>query len=139
MSRGFCHRHGRDHPCTCAMGNVYRFIEPTILLLLKMKGSSYGYDLAGELREHALTDAEVDKAALYRSLRQLEQNGHVVSEWELRESGPARRVYSLTSSGERHLVEWTEVLDNLSSSMAGFVEKARSVNRKKKQTRRRAS
>lgn len=73
------------------MGNVYRFVEPVILLLLKMKGSSYGYDLAGELREHTLTDAEVDKAALYRSLRQLERNGYVVSEWDLRESGPARR------------------------------------------------
>lgn len=73
------------------MGNVHRFVEPVILLLLKMKGSSYGYDLAGELREHTLTDAEVDKAALYRSLRQLERNGYVVSEWDLRESGPARR------------------------------------------------
>ena len=121
------------------MGNVYRFVEPIILLLLKMKGCSYGYDLAGKLQEHALTDAEVDKAALYRSLRQLERNGYVVSEWDLRESGPARRVYSLTLSGEQHLAEWTEVLDNLSSSMAGFVEKAHSVSRKTKQIRARAS
>ena len=132
MGRGYCHRHGRDHPCTCAMGNVYRFVEPIVLLLLKTKGHSYGYDLAGEVKEHALTDGEIDRGALYRTLRQLEQNDYVVSEWDLRESGPARRVYSLTRSGEQHLAEWTEVLSNLSLSMDRFVQKARSVNKSRK-------
>jgi len=127
MGRGFCRRHGRDHPCTCAMGNVYRFVEPVVLLLLKKKGHSYGYDLAGEVERYALTDAEIDRGALYRTLRQLEQNGHVVSQWNVQKSGPARRVYSLTEEGDRHLAEWAEVLGNLSSSMARFVELARSA------------
>ena len=65
------------------MGNLYRFVEPLVLLLLKKKGRSYGYDLAGDLRQHALTDAEIERAALYRTLRALEANGKVVSEWEL--------------------------------------------------------
>ena len=120
------------------MGNLYRFVEPVLLLLLKLKGSSYGYDLAGELSEYALTDATIDRGALYRTLRQLEQNGHVTSEWDVRDSGPARRIYSLTASGEHHLYEWSEVLDNLSSSMANFVEKAKSAG-KKPQRRRKAS
>ena len=110
------------------MGNVYRFVEPIVLLLLRMKGRSYGYDLAGDVAEHALTDAEIDRGALYRVLRQLEANGYVVSEWSLQPSGPARRLYSLTPAGERHLDEWTEVLGHLSSAMARFVETARSID-----------
>ena len=109
------------------MGNLYRFVEPVVLLLLKNKGRSYGYDLSGDLQEHALTDAEIERAALYRTLRQLEINGHVISGWETDKSGPARRVYRLTAKGERHLEEWATVLEHVSKSMARFVKEARSA------------
>jgi len=125
VPRRMCPRHGKDHPCTCAMGNLYRFVEPVVLLLLKKKGRSYGYDLAGELQQYALTDAEIEKAALYRTLRQLELNGNVASEWETDKSGPARRVYRLTAEGERHLEEWAAVLDHVSKSMIRFIKQAR--------------
>jgi len=107
------------------MGNLYRFVEPIVLLLLKEKGRSCGYDLCSELQDHALTDAEIDKAALYRTLRQLEKNGNVKSAWETGEGGPARRVYRLTKEGEKHLDEWAAVLGNLSRSMARFVRDVR--------------
>lgn len=107
------------------MGNLYRFVEPTVLLLLKKKGQSYGYDLLEELQQHSLTDANIEKAALYRTLRQLEQNGNVVSEWETDRGGPARRVYELTPDGIEHLDEWATVLDHLSKSMGRFVRSAR--------------
>ena len=82
MPRKICVRHGKEYPCSCGMGNLYRFVEPVVLLLLRAKGRSCGYDLCSELQEHALTDAEIDKAALYRTLRQLEANGNVKSIWE---------------------------------------------------------
>lgn len=107
------------------MGNLYRFVEPVVLLLLKKKGHSYGYDLAGSLHEHALTDAEIERGALYRTLRQLEENGNVASEWDTDKGGPARRVYKLTAMGEQHLEEWVTVLDHVSKSMARFVVEAR--------------
>ena len=110
------------------MGNLYRFVEPVVLLLLKKKGHSYGYDLSGELREHALTDAEIERAALYRTLRQLETNGNVTSEWDTDNSGPARRIYRLTAKGERHLAEWADVLGHVSKSMARFVRDAKAAS-----------
>jgi poly-beta-hydroxybutyrate-responsive repressor len=117
------------------MGNLYRFVEPVVLLLLKKKGRSYGYDLSGEFQEYALTDAEIERGALYRTLRQLETNGNVVSEWDVEESGPARRVYKLTAKGERHLNEWATVLEHVSKSMARFVaETKRATNGKGKST-----
>jgi PadR family transcriptional regulator, regulatory protein PadR len=119
-----CPRHGKQHPCTCAMGNLYRFVEPVLLFLLK-KRRSYGYELASELRAYAFTDAEIEVAALYRTLRQLEQNGCVTSEWDVDHSGPARRVYALTPRGESHLSEWVTVLDHMSRAMNRFIKEAR--------------
>lgn len=129
MPRRNCARHGQDYPCTCAMGNLYRFVEPVVLLLLKKKGRSYGYDLAGELEKHALTDAAIEKAALYRTLRQLEMNGNVVSEWETDKAGPARRVYRLTPEGEGHLEEWAAVLSHMSAAMTRFVREVEKMKR----------
>ncbi len=125
MPRKICVHHSRDYPCSCGLGNLYRFVEPVVLRMLQIKGRSCGYNLCSELQEHALTDAEIDKAALYRTLRHLEANGHVKSAWEEGEGGPARRVYRLTKEGEKHLEEWTVVLENLSRSMSRFVRGAR--------------
>ena len=127
MPRRACPRHGNEHPCTCAMGNLYRFVEPVLLFLLKQKGRSYGYELATEVREYAFTDAEIEVAALYRTLRQLEQNDCVKSEWDVQDSGPARRLYKLTPRGHQHLGEWVTVLKHMSSSMARFVKEAQSA------------
>jgi PadR family transcriptional regulator PadR len=135
MPSRVCRRHGRAHPCTCAMGNLYRFVEPVVLLLLKKKGRSYGYDLSGELEAHALTDAQIERGALYRTLRQLEANGNVISAWDIEKSGPARRVYRLTAKGERHLDEWATVLQHVSRSMARFVAEARRVNTRRGESR----
>lgn len=130
MPRKLCVRHGKEYPCSCGMGNLYRFVEPVVLFLLRAKGRSCGYDLCSELQEHALTDAEIDKAALYRTLRQLEANGNVKSIWEEGRGGPARRVYTLTKDGERHFEEWASVLEHLSKSMARFVREAKKAPRK---------
>jgi len=109
------------------MGNLYRFVEPVVLLLLKKKGRSYGYDLSNDIKSHAMTDAEIERAALYRTLRQLEKNGNVISEWDVDKGGPARRIYRLTAQGEQHLQEWATVLAHVSKSMAKFVRDAHRV------------
>ncbi len=127
MPQRTCRRHGRGVSCTCAMGNLYRFVEPVVLLLLKQKGQSYGYDLAGELHAHALTDAEIERAALYRTLRRLEAAGNVASEWQTEQGGPPRRVYRLTPEGERHLDEWVTVLGQVSAAMGRFIRNAKRI------------
>ena len=121
MSRTPCPQHGTERPCTCAMGKLYRFVEPLLLYHLKKRGHAYGYELVGELNEHALTDSTIERGAVYRTLRTLEENGNVISDWDVSGSGPARRKYHLTPDGEIHLEEWAEVLGNLSNSMGHFV------------------
>jgi DNA-binding PadR family transcriptional regulator len=106
------------------LGNIYRFIEPVLLLMLKKKGCSYGYDLSANLGEYSLTDAQIERAALYRTLRALEENGYVRSKWDVESAGPAKRVYCLTDAGHTHLREWTEVLGRLGDAMKRFTEQA---------------
>jgi PadR family transcriptional regulator, regulatory protein PadR len=104
------------------MGNLYRFVEPVVLYVLEHDGPAYGYELGSSLKNHALTDAEIDRGALYRTLQRLETTGHVTSDWDTSGSGPARHVYSITESGRSHLREWTVVLERLAHSMESFVE-----------------
>ena len=128
MKHAVCPRHPDGYPCTCAMGNVYRFLEPVVLYMLREKGETHGYQLANGLQEHALTDAEIEGAAMYRTLRRLEEHGYVSSKWDIQSRGPARRIYLLTKDGERHLEEWAQVLENLSKSMTKFVRKTRKAS-----------
>ena len=138
MPRRTCPRHGNEHPCTCAMGNLYRFVEPVLLFLMKKKGHSYGYELASDVRKYALTDAEIEVSALYKTLRQLEENSCVTSKWDVDGSGPARRLYALTTRGEQHLEEWVTVLGHMSNSMTRFVREAKSTVKNSKPPRARA-
>jgi PadR family transcriptional regulator, regulatory protein PadR len=127
--RGHCRRHSGERPCTCSMGNLYRFVEPVVLFVLEQNGPTYGYELGSSLQGHVLTDAEIDRGALYRTLQRLETMGHVTSDWDTSGSGPARHVYSITQSGKDHLREWATVLSNLSRSMEAFVGDVRSLDR----------
>jgi DNA-binding PadR family transcriptional regulator len=98
-------------------------VELVVLYMLRENGATHGYQLAASLQQHALTDAEIEGAAMYRTLRRLEEHGYVLSRWNIQGRGPARRVYSLTKDGRKYLDEWAQVLDNLSKSMTSFVTK----------------
>lgn len=128
MPRGICRRHGPEVHCSCGMGNLYRFVEPVTLYLLKQRGRIHGYDLAGALNDVAFTDSRIEPGALYRTLRRLEESGLVVSAWDVSGGGPARRMYDLTPYGEEHLAEWLVVLDRLSLSLARFVSDAKNLS-----------
>ena len=122
MAEKKCKHHGQTVPCSCAMGKLYRFIEPLILQQLKERKTAYGYELLESLKVHSLTDAEIDKAALYRTLRQLEEHRYVRSEWAEGLAGPAKRVYKITRQGEHHLKQWAIVMEQMSNSMSQFVQ-----------------
>lgn len=92
--------------CAAAPGRMPGFVQPWILLLLA-QAPSHGYQLLERLRGHPDTEG-IDPGFLYRTLRQLEEEGHVKSAWDIETHGPARRVYELTSDGFEHLHSWIE-------------------------------
>ena len=95
------------------------FITPWVLLVLK-QWNLHGYLILQQLNRMGFAD--VDHATLYRELRRLEKEGFVSSEWEAGDSGPARRVYSLTDAGEEMLLGWTDVVSGYQRMINGFFD-----------------
>ncbi len=81
---------------------------PYILLAVSVQ-RAHGYLIEEYLKN--LGFFGVDKSMLYRTLRQLEQDGYVVSVWEAGPAGPARRVYTLTDVGRSWLDNWSTALE----------------------------
>jgi DNA-binding PadR family transcriptional regulator len=107
------------------MGNLFRFVEPLILLGLRNTPGASGYDIIAHLDGHTLTGTTIDKAAVYRALILLERTGMTVSEWTESVRGAGRKSYRLTPKGIEHLDEWTDLLDGLSAGLRDFVREAR--------------
>lgn len=82
----------------------------TSLLAFLKNWNAYGYQLSQRLAQAGMP--QFDSGSVYRTLRQLEKSGFVSSAWDTSESGPARRMYSLTQAGELFLSGWIEVLQN---------------------------
>lgn len=131
MPRGHgCHRRGcaRRGACSCELGNLYRFAEPVILLALARLGEAHGYQLAQEAQGLAVTDADLDSAVIYRTLRRLEEYGYARSTWDTTGTGPARRIYSLTAEGREHLQEWSALLEQLVGSLSRLAASCRQAS-----------
>ena len=95
------------------------FMTPWVLLVLK-QWNLHGYLILQQLNRMGFPD--IDHATLYRELRRLEKEGFVASEWETGGSGPARRVYSITSAGEEMLRGWTDVVSGYQRMITGFFD-----------------
>ena len=100
-------------------GTIERFVEPCILLLLS-KNSSHGYGLMEDLEKHC--GEKVDIGNLYRTLRKMEVNGFVESEWDKNESRPDRRVYTVTKTGLDFLKEAVFSLTQTDMLIHNFLE-----------------
>jgi PadR family transcriptional regulator PadR len=101
---------------------VERFIEPTLLLLLRER-PVHGYELLERIPEVAGDDARIDVGNVYRVLRALEEDGIVVSEWSADLPGPAKRTYELTLAGRRLLDRWAESLAEAEKRIGAFLRR----------------
>jgi len=100
---------------------VERFVEPTLLLLLRER-PLHGYELLERIPELGV-EGRVDIGNLYRLLRALEDEGLVSSEWSADLPGPAKRTYELTDEGRRLLDRWAEALLRAQGTISSFLER----------------
>ncbi|MBN1485257.1 MAG: helix-turn-helix transcriptional regulator [Chloroflexia bacterium] len=80
-------------------GQLALFLRPGILLLLR-EDPSHGYNLIEDLRRQGIIDEDLDAGIVYRYLRDMEEQGMLLSEWETSGPGVPRKVYRLTPLGE---------------------------------------
>jgi PadR family transcriptional regulator len=83
-------------------------LVPYVLLAVSLQ-RAHGYLIEEYLRSVGFFSIEM--STLYRTLRQLEKDGLLMSDWEPGPTGPARRVYTLTDVGRTWLDQWAHTLD----------------------------
>ncbi len=92
------------------------------ILATLRRWNAHGYRLGRELVQAGLP--MLDSGTLYRTLRELERAGLVSSFWDTSSSGPARRMYSLTKTGDVFLSAWIDTLQRFQSVFQGAAGEA---------------
>ena len=100
------------------------------LLNLLLEEPSYGYSLVEKLQSLGIHQSSVPYGVIYRLLRDMESENLIESEWEIEDSGPSRRVYSITKEGKEYLERWLnnakgnlKILENLISNIEKALQK----------------
>jgi poly-beta-hydroxybutyrate-responsive repressor len=109
---------GVEIVCKCET-RMQRFLQPCLLLLLKIK-PSYGYELLENLHQFGF-DELPDPATAYKNLRLMEQEGWVRSKWDTAGPGPARRIYQVTREGEDLVRSWAVAIRRTQESLNTFL------------------
>jgi len=110
--------------CECPSGKMTRFVEPCLLFFLSQR-DSYGYELMTKLDNFGFPKANPDAAMVYRTLRYLEKEGFVVSKWDTKGTGPAKRNYGLTQKGIGLLHLWAESIAIRKQVLEKFIKQYR--------------
>lgn len=106
---GFCHYSGSG------------LIQLLILRILHEK-PSHGYQMMDELERITSEKYIPEPGAVYTMLRRMEERGFVTSEWERKETSPARRVYTLTEAGVKALKEGLEMVKRRRQLMDSLIQ-----------------
>lgn len=115
------HRH-RNHNCSCQDERRQRWVEPSILYTL-WSGPKHGYEIMSTLPELGFVRGSADPGAVYRTLRTMEENNLVRSEWDTSGAGPAKRVYALSEEGRAHLICWLDALKERRDALDAFIRR----------------
>lgn len=92
---------GQSNPGIKRQRHGRLMLRPALLVLMQT-GSAHGYEMLERLKVFGFNN--IDPSLIYRALRNMEEEGLVVSTWDKKETqGPPRRVYSLTSEGSQAL------------------------------------
>ncbi len=91
------------------------------MLLLVAQGPTYGYEIIGRLDDLGVAPDGIDPGMVYRTLRSLDAEGLVMTEWGL-EGGQPRREYRLTDAGACALEDWMDVMAERKRLIEHFLE-----------------
>jgi DNA-binding PadR family transcriptional regulator len=114
------HHHGAHHDSRRG-----RWVEPFVLLLVA-QGPTYGYHIIGRLDELGVAPEGIDPGMVYRTLRSMDDEGLVRTEWGLEGDQP-RREYRLTEEGACALEDWMDVMAERKRLIEHFLEQSAAI------------
>jgi DNA-binding PadR family transcriptional regulator len=110
---------------------IIGFKSPKILLVSilfsLLNKPSHGYALLDEIEETGIETGEIPYGVLYRSLRLMEIDGLVKSEWHVEETGPSRRIYNITEKGKEYLKDWAKTAKKRVNSILNLIKKIEKI------------
>jgi len=109
------HRHGS---CHYSGGGL---IQLLVLRILHEK-PSHGYQIMEELQKITAEKYIPEPGAIYTMLRRMEERNLVTSEWEKKEAGADRRVYTITEAGVKVLKEGLKMVKRRRELMDSLVQ-----------------
>lgn len=96
--------------CVCTGKSLPRLLRPGVMAFLA-QGEAHGYQIAQHLSGMRIfVGRQPDHAGIYRALKEMADEGLVTSAWQTGESGPAKKVFALTSDGKACLETWLVTL-----------------------------
>jgi DNA-binding PadR family transcriptional regulator len=88
-----------------------------LILAVLADGPAHGYAIAKQIRSRSEDALSMGEGALYPALKDLEDRGFVVSQWETEGPGPARKVYSITKAGTGELDRQQQVWSTFANAI----------------------
>ncbi len=104
---------------------------PLLILDALSKRTSYGYQIAKDIREQSDGILDFQEGALYPTLHKLERDGKIEAHTRVVE-GRQRRYYRLTSVGEHELAEqrqlWSQYVEAVDAVLGVYAQADRVLN-----------
>lgn len=105
-----------------------KLIQPVILTIL-MEEDLYGYKIVQRIAEMPMFNGQKpDGTGVYRLLKSMEKRGLVVSSWSVSDTGPAKRFFKITESGEECLARWIDTLEEYRQTIGMLLAEARKAS-----------
>jgi len=76
------------------------------LLGVLMKGPKHGYDVHSYFSTHMEQFWRLSMSQTYALLKRMEKNGLVISKEKWQEKRPAKKIFSITHTGEKTFLKW---------------------------------
>ncbi len=86
----------------------------------------HGYGIIKKIEDLSEGRHKVKSGTMYTTLRRMEKKKLLQSDWKKSESGPDKRMYSITKEGREHLKSWLEMVrerKKMMEKMTRFYEK----------------
>ncbi len=109
-------------------GRQERYVQASILLGL-MEKPSYGYELISTIQSYGFIEGDAPPGMVYRHLRQMEEDNLVQSEWETKQAGAAKRIYTITEEGKEVLAYWIRFMSSKAGKLNHFVQMYQDVKK----------
>jgi PadR family transcriptional regulator, regulatory protein PadR len=103
--------------CPCLGKSLPRLLRAGIMAVLA-KEQTHGYQIAQILSDLLMFEGHApDTAGIYRALKEMQDEGLVISHWQTTESGPAKKLFEITPDGIECLNNWKQTLKDYQTAI----------------------